>query len=375
MPTRDHTIRFMANNLAIRSSDNYTKSSEVSGYPFTNCQNSKRAQYWKPKGLFVIDSTNNKLYINDGSDKTITIVSNSYIGPAQLAAQLQLELNGASSGWTVTYSTTTYKFTISRSGSATLRFSQTTNSVWDTIGFTGAIDTTATTWTADQIRIHTSEFVRWDLTTSRPVTFFAMICPINEDFALSQTATIKIQANNLDVWTAPPLDETLTTTENGVFRFFDDLDDYTYRYWRLEIIDVDNPLGPEGIHISHIYLGDHVTFSDNRTVGFGYDFGVVDPTVLTEAESGTMYFDTKPKYSTFKNLGLDLLKREHKDDLLTLYKRVGKSVPFYMSIDPLLTYTDSLDELTKFVHFSEEPRFRHVMRDLFSSNVGFREVI
>src|SRR5690606_33367489 len=102
---------------------------------------------------------------------TVTLTEGSYTY-ATLATHIQTQLNAASSGWTVAYSTTTGKFTISRSGSGTLRFSETTDAAWDTLGFLGAVDDASGPWVSDEQRNHTDEWVKVDLLSAREVDAF-----------------------------------------------------------------------------------------------------------------------------------------------------------------------------------------------------------
>ena len=360
----------MDNNLALRTPNSF--SSENATYPLSNTRDSNRAKVWKPTGCFVIDGTINTIYINDGSDKDVVLTEGTYTA-ATLATHIQTQLNASSSGWTVSYSTTTNKFTISRSSSATLRLSGTTGGpIWNTIGFTTTTDIVGTSWTGDQSRLHTSEYIIWDLGAPRDVTFFSAIGPIGQTFSISRGATVKLMGNNINDFTSPPFDETLTVTDEGIFSFFDGEDDYSYRYWKFQIVDYYNT---EEIQISYIYLGDYFTFDNDRTVSFGFEKALLDPSVSSESENSTLYFDTRTKFSVFGNIGLELLKRDHKYTLEAMFKIFGKTNPFFISIDPTNAYTDNLEELTKFVYFNEEPRFRHVMKDLFSCGVSFREVV
>lgn len=372
---RNHRIRFMDNNFAELISSSITESSELSSFPFSNAINKFRSKVWKPSGHFLIESAvNDKIYINDGTDRTITLTAATYTTPASLASHVQTQLNASSSGWTVSYSTTTYKFTITRSSAGTLRYSQTTEAAWSTLGYTGSTDVIATSFVADEQRNHTSEFAVFDLGYAATITFFAAIGPLDEVFGISSAATIKLQANNLPQWSSPPLDLTLTRYDGGLFRFLDDQEDTGYRYWRFYYEDKYNPLGPEGISIGHIYLGDYTTFS-NREVGHGYEKVINDPTNVSVSENGALYFDQKTKFSTFDGVSLEVLERDNKDYLETLFQAKGIHTPFYVSIDPLGNYTDSIDELTKYVVFADAPRFRHIYRDMFSTSLKLRELV
>ncbi len=375
MTARNHRIRFMDNNFAELITSSITKSSELSSFPFTNAINKFRSKVWKPSGHFLIEAAvNDAIYINDGTDKTITLTAAAYTTPALLATHVQTQLNASSSGWTVSYSTTTYKFSIVRSSAGTLRYSQTTAAAWSTLGHTGSSDTINTTFVADEQRNHTYEYATFDLGYAASITFFAVISPLDEVFQISPGATIKIQANNLPQWTSPPLDLTLTRYDGGLFRFLDDQSDTGYRYWRFYYQDKYNPLGPEGVSIGHIYLGDYATFT-NRDTGHGFEKMINDPTNVSVSEGGALYFDTKTKYSSIDGIGLEILERDDKDYLESLFQVKGIHTPFYVSIDPLINYTDNIDELTKYVVFAEAPRFRHIMRDMFSTSLKLRELV
>ena len=372
---RNHNIRFCDNNFAELISASVDYSSQLSTFPFSNAINKFRSKVWKPSGYFLITASSNDLiYINDGSNKTITLTAGEYATPVLMAAHIQTQLNASSSGWTVSYSSTTFKFTISRSSSATLRFSVTTTSTWNDLGFMLSTDVIHTSWAAEEQRNHMYEFATFDMGYAATITFFAVIAPLDQVFPLSSSATIKLQANNLPQWTSPPLDLTISRLDGGLFRFLDDQDDTAYRYWRFYYQDKYNTLGSEGVQFGHIYVGDYTTFTD-RGISHGYDKAIIDPSTVSVSESGAMYFDTKTKYSSFEGVELQILERDDKDFLETLFQTKGKHTPFYVSLDPLNQYTDYLDELTKYVVFEDSPKFKHIFRDMFSTTVRFRELI
>jgi hypothetical protein len=95
--------RFMGNNLIALTTNNVTFSSETTGYEGENALNDFRSNVWKASGHFSITSSNNLLYINDGSNKTITLTAASYTTPSALATHIQTQLNASSSNWTGTY--------------------------------------------------------------------------------------------------------------------------------------------------------------------------------------------------------------------------------------------------------------------------------
>lgn len=377
--TTNERIRFGDNNFAALISASIEKSSELSAFPVTNAVNSFRSKVWKPSGYFEIDSTNQELYINDGSNKTVSITTGEYTTPSALATQIQTDLNAASSNWTVSYddtTTPTYKFTISNSGSVTLRFSQTTNAIWSTLGYLGSSDETGTSFEADQQVNHTLEYATFDLGYNAEITFFAAISPLNEVFSLSESAsTIKLMGNNINEWSSPPLTITLTRSDNGIFHFFDDTADSSYRYWRFEYVDAQNADGPNGVSFGHIYLGDYTTITQrNYNAKFGKVY--VDPSSVSESENGARYFDTKTKYLNISGGNINFLEASERRTLEQLFHDFGTTTPLYVSLDPRTCATASIDELTKYVYFAKEPTFAHHRADIYSmTGLEFRESV
>ncbi len=365
-------FRIMDNNFSELITSSISYSSELSSFPGNNVINKFRSKVWKPQGHFEITSSNRNLYFNDGSDKTATLTVGHYTAPSTLATHIQAQLNLISSGWSVSYSTTTYKFGIANSSNVTLKLTSTTNAVWDTIGFTTGLDLGPTTsFVADEQRNHTDEYATFDMGYNAEMEFFALIGPLDQDFSISDDATIKIQANNLSLWTSPPLDVTLTRTDDGIFKFFDGLET-GYRYWRFHIIDRLNPLGPEGLEFGHIYIGDYTSFS--RNIANGFDMDQSDPTKSTESESGALYFDIKTKYWNFGSMNVGLITKADRNSMKALFNKLGTYTLFYIVIDPLEAISDS-QALTKYVVFQDEPKFQHVINDIFNWSMNVREIL
>lgn len=373
--TRNHRIRFMENNFAEETGITVTYSSQLTEFPATNCyQNKFRGKPWKPSGLFEITATNNKFYINDGSPKTATITVGSYLTPAALATQIQSQLNTVSTGWTVSY-LGTYKFRVSHASAHTIVFSNSTNAIWTTIGYTYNTDQViSTNLDANEQRNHTSEWIRFDFGTQQLVTFFGLISKLDEVFSISSTATIKLQANNLDAWTAPPLDLSISRSDQGILTFLDTINDTSYRYWRFYFQDKLNPLGPEGFSFGYIYLGDYLTF-DDRNVFNGFQKQIVDPSTVQETESGVMYFSNKKRYAVLSGNTIGFLDKSQRDLMEQFFYDYGRTTPFFVSFDPTLCWTNNASDYTKFVVFQDNPTFTHVIFDKFNISINFKEVL
>ena len=345
-------------------------SSQLTAAPASNVYDPKRSRVWKPTGYFKIDSTNNKIYVGA---LTGTIASGDYTTPTNLTYAIQAALNAVDSNWTVTYSATTLKFTIANTGSKTLKKSIRTDSIWDDIGFTGLIDQTGTSFDADLNVNHMYEYLIFDMGQSTQIDFFGSVGPIDEVYNFSASATVKIQANTINNWSAPPLDITLTKSDYGLFRFFDDVNS-TYRYWRFYFEDPQNQDGPSGFNVGHIYLGTYTTLTSNNITN-GFNFNIKDPSDVYVSEKGVNYFDKKPKYFIYDNLEMVNLEKTDQRTLERMFQQLGKSTPLYLSLDPTLAVSDNMYEMTKFVLFNEEPKFRHIIARKYSISMSFKEAV
>lgn len=364
------SIRFMTNQYLNRV---FTYSSQQSSFPAANIYNTSRSRVWKPAGNFEITTSNQKVYINDGTNKTVTLTVGLYTY-ATLATHIQTRLNASSSNWTVAYdSVSTYKFTINRTiGTAVLRLTQTSNAAWDTLGYTGVLDRSTPAFIADQPRNHTDEWVQCDLGVPQQATFAGLISGIDEVFTLSQGATVKVQANNIDYWASPPVDITLPITGQGAMKFIDEDNTATYRYWRLKIVDRMNFLGPQGMSLAYAYVGDHTTITTSN-IATGFSKELVDPSNTLQSENGALFFEVRPRYLSVSGAEVQLLNGAEQRELEQAFYELGRRMPFFVSIDPGTEVSDTLDELTRFMVMTKNPTLQHVIRDYYNIQFEMRE--
>lgn len=106
------------------------------------------AYYYDP---IIITATDTKLDFNDGAVKVATIAAGFYKDPIEMAATIQNAMNAVSSGITVSYSSSTGKYTITKaSGTLSLLFAtgaNLANSIADKIGFSATDLSAALTYT------------------------------------------------------------------------------------------------------------------------------------------------------------------------------------------------------------------------------------
>jgi hypothetical protein len=366
--------RFANNNqLTTLAAARTTYSSQQSNFPYTNVQSDARYLVWKPAGNFTVTTSNQKLYINDGADKTATITAGNYI-PATLATAVASALNAVSSTWTCTYSTTTRSFTIGHTGSATLRETQTTDAAWDMLGYTNGTDHAGTSFLADHSRNHTHESVVWDFGGTMAGDFFALIGQINEVFTISNVATISLKASAVNNFTSPAFTATLTRTDDGIFAFNDATSSPAYRYWEFKFIDRENTIGPTGFSISHIYLGDYDTLTQTN-VAKGFEKNLVDLSEMSTSQAGSRFFKTQSKYWTFQNTQIQQMTEAERIVYQDFFQLFGVHTAFYFSLDSSVVVSSAINELTKFVRFGSAPKFENLIRDIYTMTFSLDEVV
>ena len=364
--------RFMNNNVALIGA--ITASSAQTDYPVSNLQDSNRTKQWKAAGNFVIDSTNENFYIDDGSPKTVAITNGEYTGDG-LATRIETDLNLSSSGWTVSYSSSTYKFSVTHA-SADIDFSSTTNAIWDTIGYTGSTDVTlsGSPLEADEIRIHSLEYIDIDFgANAYDLRFWGLITSIGSVMGMSNSSTVTIKANNTYSWTSPPIDQSFTRNDQGYFDFL--ADGSNYRFARIEFQDRTNPNGPGAINASYVYVGDFIDFSTTN-IASGFQKQTNDPSNVQTAQSGRRFFNTRNRFTSFNNIAIQLPSRADRLTFEQFVHDFGLSNPFFISIDPGTMISDDLAELTKFVNFDGLPTLNHVFVDYYNiQEFSVREVV
>lgn len=354
-----------------------TVSSEHATYAAANASNVIRTKIWQPTGNFEITTSNNVIrYDYGGGIEDVNVATGTYTA-AELATAVQTALNSplASSGWTCTYSTTTLKFTIAIAGGDTLYFNFTTNTIWDTLGYTSGVETFTDSFVADEQRIHTSEWYKVDNGAAKQVNAVCVICPQTEIFGISTLGSVRFQGNNLDAWDAPSLDVELTVGERGIFKFFDeDVTDTEYRYHRIKFIDPQNPDGSEDLRVGFIYIGD-IEHIDSSNVGQGFSKAQEDPSTVLESENGQRYYDTRPKYDTFSAMSLTNVTATDRVKIEQVFNDFGIHTPLFISFDPGQLVETDPSVYTRYFYFDGKPNFTHLFLTYYAVSMSFRECL
>jgi hypothetical protein len=357
-------IRFMAENLLQTGVRSVSLSSEDAGFTYENALTNFRSRPFKFTGRFEITSDNNKLYFNDGANKTATIAVGEYLTRASLASAIQTAMNAVGSGFIVTWSSTVKKFVINGTARV-LQLSNQTNAIWETIGFVTLTNTaSATAHTAEEQRLHWPyEFIKIDFGYYPEIGFFALIADATKPLNITPMANVIIEANTIDDFTSPPVSINLTRADRGFFKFFDD-DDYNYRFWRIRIED---NFAENEIEIGHLYLGEFTKLKAHYNDQGGVNSNE-DRSDVNESESGQIYSFDKTKQRTYDSISLQAFDVDDLTYMKDIFNRIGLGKPFFISIDPKLEITKTLDDATFFCRIDQSLKFTHITRNLYNTD-------
>lgn len=331
-------------------------SSQVTTNPASNLYlTNRRSQTWRSLGCFEVTSANKTIVIKESTIGTLTanIAEATYTSDSSFLAAVKaaLEVVGAST-YTVERVAATKKIKITSNGLGgnglfQLLWTNVSTTAADLLGFsTASDDTGALNYTADNVRIHTSEWVKWDLgIVSDPKAF--IFCPkLNESLGISTTATIKLQANASDSWTSPAVDITLTHNDNAV-SYFASAGIGGYRYWRLKVIDKDNANGY--IEIAKAYLGDLIE-PTRGSIQFPLNQRFRDLAEVKNSQMGVRFTSQRQQVEEFDLNWFGLSVADY-ENIKEFIKATGLGTPFFICLDP--NEVISTDEATyiKLVHF------------------------
>jgi len=351
-------------------------SSQHSNFPAANLKKRWFTKSWRSNygtssgwGNFNIEAgVNDDIDFEEtaASELTATLTAGTYTAD-ELATEIktQLDVAGAST-YTVTYSDSTNKFTLAsdRAGGGNtfkLLWNTGTNSVTTvggTIGFdTSADDADAASHTADNLRIHSEEWIVIDLGSAADIDAFAL-----KYYNLTNTATIKLQGNDSDAWGAPPVDITLTKTSGVIAEIFSSTE--TYRYWRILITDVDNADGY--VEMGRAFLGEY--FNPARSYQDNYTKTLYDPSDVLMSDGGQITTNQKTYYKTFQ-FNFRAQTTADTTTFMAIWDEVGLSKDFFF-------LRDKADTSTAFyVRFNQPMSIDHIIgEDYYSVSIILEEL-
>lgn len=324
-------FRILDYNYAFSSLTTTTASSEDSNFPVSNLAKYSRASVWRSAGTYVVGSSN-KLDINYNGLGAVaaSVTAGSYTRTEFTTAVS--EALSAAAGAAITVSYSLGKFTIACSGSSlSLLFSSGTNaasSMHASLGFATQDYTAALTYTGPKRSIHTEESVVFDLMTAEEIDSVAVLFSPLDGIKLTREAVVTIQGSATNHWDSPGISQALTYDETygHMTHFFATASEY--RYWRLKIVDAENP--DLYVEIPKVFLSKATQLTQGPDIGFTVDKTMGNASVRTSY--GVKYTDIYPRLSAY-GFTLNALDSADVETLDLMHERVGDHFPVFISLD------------------------------------------
>lgn len=374
-------IRILNLNLSLPGITNgETYSSQQSSYPESNVYNfQRRGKVWRTNGFWRVLAGSNTLVFNEGAaDLTATVAAADYTSTTTFLAAVKAALDGAPGAtktYTVAQDGTTKRIKITPSaGIFAIRNTDPGSlAMCTTMGYQTTAATGLTTPVmADILKIHTSEWIRWDLGASSNPKGFVLIGGRNTGIKLSPGAVIRLQGNETDIWDTPSYQATVAWDPFAICQFSDTgLHTEALRYWRMEIVDASNPLGY--LEAGTIFLGD--AFIPTRgCIQFPLTAPFQDKSATVYSENGQSFSDIRPKTQAF-DMQFGFLTKTENEIMDDFAEKFGTSLPFFISLDPNVVFGSSENYHVKLVKLVKDLAPRLISPNVFSMDISVREEI
>lgn len=352
-------------------------SSEDASFPASNLADFSLAKYWRSSyenGTFVIDSTNKKIDFKEsggGAELNAVITEGTYTA-TELAAAIKSALEDAGAEtYTVTYSSTTGKWTIASAGSyLSLLWSSGTNTATaahSTIGFPVTDYTGAVTYTGSQIAIHTVERVVVDLRSAQDIDSFAAIWGKGDAWKMSEEAVVKLKGSATNSWASPGVSVTLAFDElyNVLTHFFASAQ--SYRYWCIEIVDPRNPF--LYVELPKLFLTKATQLTQVPQIGMA--ISTKDRSRSMETDYGHRFTDVYPALGIFE-FKYAALSATDLATLEEIFERVGSAAPIFIALDSTGSVYDK-DRFFMYGYLNDELKRSNVFYTYFDTGLQLVE--
>lgn len=344
-----------------------TASSAHPNFPAANTRRRWASETWRSRygdntewGNFaIVTGSNDKIDFEEtiANELTATLAAGTY-GADELCTQIKTQLDAAgASTYTVTYSDATNKFTLASNragGGGTFKIlwltgTNTATSAGPTIGFDiTADDADAASHTADDLRIHSEEWLKVDAASAIDVQAFLF-----KKHNLSTSATAKIQGHTADAWTAPDVDVTLSLTSDITIYFWSSVQ--SKRWWRYYINDVEN--SDLYVETGRIFLGEYSSPDINMHKNYGKRYN--DPSEIIISDGGQISTNKKTKYTTM-SLVFEYTSAADLAAFESMWDSIGSTEEFFFTRD-----RDSASSTTIYMRVADMTTEHIQMDDLF----------
>ena len=354
-------------------------SSEDASFPVSNLYDKyRRRKVWRSAGFYEIASGSNTIVFREsaGVDLTATITPGEYESFTLFAAAVKAALEAAGvATYTVSKeSDKRIKILSDLSGGATvfeLRWASST-AMAAIIGFDAVNLSGAAFYVADDIAIHTEEWIKWDMGVGLNPDSFILASQRNEYLKFSPSAVIRLQGNDTDNWSSPAYDQVVTFEDSTLLLHQDGgLHTAPLRYWRVKIVDKRNPNGY--VEAGLVFLGTSVDLA-RGCIRFPFRAEPIDPTLVFYSESGQRFADKRPQSEKI-DIEWNVVTSADREALRSVFASVGLHTPFWIIADPTAAFASSNSVWTRYVSFLSVPRDALITPNNWDVFMSFREEI
>lgn len=235
-------VRLAYNNKAVLAATSITVSSESVSFPHGNLRDALPSRVWRSlSGWTVYAGFNDKIDFNRGGVLVATLTAGNYDTPTVMAAAIVAALEAADPVpvWACSYSTSTFKFTISSDLAFTLLFGSGANIATDIaedIGFAAADTGSATSHTAGSASYQSRHIAVFNLGSALVIT---LVVAQGHNVSASGTITALAKAS-ATVWSSPGFSQTLSGADPRRYAYFAS---QSFQYWGILLTDVQNSAG------------------------------------------------------------------------------------------------------------------------------------
>jgi hypothetical protein len=357
---------------------NKSISSAATLYPETNLYDQRRTKTWRSSGYWEVVSGSNTIVFREtiGVDLTATVTAGEYTTATLITAiKSALEAAGAST-YTVSVHTDGRLKIVSDGlgGGGVFQLRVTAATAFPAlIGYDTSADKTGSlTYIADLLRIHSSEWIEWDMGFPINPTAFAIVSDRNKELIISPSAVIKIQGNPTNNWSSPSVEITVPFSDY-VLAYENTAGFHTsaLRYWRFYLEDKDNPF--QYVEFGAVFFGESFVTARGCAV-FPLETNFVDRSTVVFTENGQKYSTKKPKTQTY-GISWEGLTKEDLERYDEIFHEFGLHNSFFISLDPDEAFSTDSSASVRYVKFDDAPRARLISPNNWSMDWTITEEV
>lgn len=368
------------NNFAEESLINeFIYSSEQTLFPASNVLADKKPyKTWRSNGYFEVTSLNNTIVFSEDRGATLlnaTITIGIYSSRSSFLAAVKNAMDAAGDNTYTVSLDSEFKVKITSNLGVTGYFgiyaTSASFTALDLLGFSRIDYEGFASYTAEQVVLHTMEFLEFDLGVATEVQSVILLGRCDQEFGLSSNAQITLKISETNAWDSPEYSETLTWTEFGVYTLNVDGITTPRRRLRIEIIDAQNTNGY--IELASVFVGTLQQF-ERASPQFGFNDTVQDTTKVLDSIGGSLIADRRTRYSQI-GYNLNFLTNQDKEDLQDIYERFGLIRPLFFIFDENETLGTVAERMVRLMQFTGPLTFTKESARIWTVGMTLREAV